>query len=123
MSWTPMVGYWGSTFLYTLSPIFALVHMAAPRAEGGLATVSYAEDYANDIFLMSVGMLGWAFSTVTHLLYTDRYVAHIRANYPTLFPDVEVGYVICEFPNRMDTQARGKNWYGSRVCNDDDETL
>ena len=82
--WVPSAGYWGGIFLYTLSPIFAMVHMTKPEAEGGLNAVAYSEDYSNDMFLMTVGMLGWAFSTVTHLLWTERYMAHVRAVYPGL---------------------------------------
>ena len=79
--WVPTIGYYGSIFLYTLSPFFALVHMTQPTTAGGLYKYSYAGDYANDIFLMSVGLVQWVFCSVVHVQYVDRFIAHAHAVY------------------------------------------
>ena len=66
--WTPF-GYFGSIILYAFSPLFALTHMSQPTKQGGLNGVTYAEDYANDMFLMIPGMVYWAYSSITHIWY------------------------------------------------------
>ena len=53
--------------------------MVQPATAGGLAKNPLSEDYANDIFLMAMGLVLWAFSAVVHMLYGERYVANGRA--------------------------------------------
>lgn len=88
--WVPTVGFYGSILAYPISPMLALVHMTEPVAHGGLYKVSYSENYTNDIFLMMCGMLQWAFTSVAHLNYTNRFIAHAKAISPKPEPEVIV---------------------------------
>jgi hypothetical protein len=67
--------------LYALPWIFPILHLTLPLANGGLAnpTVPLVPFQSNDIFLIIVGVIMWAYIGIIHLIYTKPMKEHLMA--------------------------------------------
>ena len=83
MLWIPLMGYWVSIIFYALPPLFALLHVVLPRAEGGLASVPTAANYSNDLMLIVVGITLWLATGVVHTLFAQRAIVHCATLIPS----------------------------------------
>merc|ERR1719272_495959 len=76
---SPIIAFYGVIFAYVFPVVLAFQGMGQPVVNGGLNKDSDAVDYANYMMLFTVGWLHWMMSTIIHIMYSARFVAHAQA--------------------------------------------
>ena len=77
--WVPIVGYYGTMFLYVLPPFLGLLHIMLSASSGGLDGESNVAHYTNDLILGAIiGSVIWIGTALIHWLFTERFLAHVE---------------------------------------------
>jgi len=72
------VATWGSLILYVLPPIFSMLNLVLPAANGGIATSTDA-GFINAVMLTTIGFINWLFQWIVHFTFIDRLSDHVMA--------------------------------------------